>query len=145
MFIYVLIALIGGLLITLSRIFNAQLGEYISPFETSLCVFGIGSIFMVLILLVRGEIYSIDYLLSLNPLVWLTAPVSLGFLALAVWTFPKLGATKTTILIIAGQMLSAEAFSYFFEDAQYDFYRLAGIAFIVIGTVISHKTLDDTD
>lgn len=133
---FIFIALLTGFLITANRVFNARLGQFANPIAATFINFFIGFILLCIILSFEKEWYSIEALKEVPFLAWLSAPISVLFLALAIWIFPRLGAVRSTILIIAGQMIAATMLDWISGDYKSLLIQFSGVSLIILGVII---------
>jgi transporter family-2 protein len=100
-----LLALINGALIGLNRAMNARLGVTLGAPAASLWNHWVGFVFLLILVLAWGQNPSFREISQLPPYVLFGGVAGASFVALNSFIFPKLGATQTTLLIVAGEMI----------------------------------------
>lgn len=135
---FIVLAIGTGFFITLNRVFNASLSNTLGSFQAVTINFAVGLCALTLVMFAKPEVAHFNRLHDISLFGWLSGPISLLFLALATWTFPKLGALKTTLLIISGQMVSAALIDCFSFTRISSFeIQLLGITSIIAGVAVS--------
>ncbi len=97
-----LIALANGFLVTLSRISNARLGKAIGPTGASVWNHATGFLFISVIVLITGS--SIINLTGIPFYAYLGGVIGAAYVTISNFLIPKIGTSKATILMIAGQI-----------------------------------------
>ncbi len=140
MITFLLIAVLNGLLIGITRTINGKLSSFIGAFGASFWNHLIGFIFLtfILLFLFRSNI-QIDELSTLS--IWAYGGGIFGalFVALSSYVFSRIGAMKATIFIIAGQMISAALIDFVYKNIALDIYKILGITLILFGVYLSNK------
>ena len=131
MLLFVLFALLNGVLIGVSRAINGHLGKKVGPLRTSLWNHAVGFVFLSVLI---GVIYRND--LTVGPDVpvsaWLGGVLGVVFVALNSHVVPRLGASKTTSLVVATQMLASVAIDSFGQSISNATVIAAGGAVLII-------------
>jgi len=105
MWIFIALALVNGVCISLSRIINGRLGQAKQAFYASFCNHWVGFIFLTLALLLWGGIGKGFN----NPAPWIAylgGIMGACFVAINSFILPRTGALQAALLIIGGQMLT---------------------------------------
>lgn len=112
MLLFVVLALLNGVLIGVSRAINGHLGKKVGPLRTSLWNHAVGFVFLSVLI---GVIYRNDLAVGSDVPVsaWLGGVLGVVFVALNSHVVPRLGASKTTSLVVAAQMLASVAIDSF--------------------------------
>ena len=141
MTIYILLALLNGFCIAISRIWNGQLASYCGAFKASYVNHIIGFVFLsiVMILLLEPPQFSNGS----NMLVYLGGFIGACYVAINSLVMSHLGSTNTMILVIGGQM----CFGLFLDSSTNSpsefVIKVLGVMSIVIGVylkqTIQHK------
>jgi transporter family-2 protein len=137
---FVLMALASGCFVGMSRAVNARLAVDRGSFNASWWNHAIG--FLLLSVVVFA--FEFDQLSSLGATpAWAFSGGTLGavFVALSAYVFPRLGAARSALLIIGGQMIVGLAIDWA-GGAPFGIGQPAGVALIVGGiylTRLSHK------
>lgn len=138
----ILLALFNGLLIVTNRIFNARLGLHISGAGAALWNHGVGFLFLVLILLFFREkgisnVWGIPFYLFLGGII--------GACYVAIYSFvmPKVGTTKATVLVIAGQIVLGTIIDVANGKISNINITILGISLVILGMWVgNHKPVD---
>lgn len=137
MLLFVLLALLNGVLIGTSRAINGHLGKKVGPLRTSLWNHAVGFIFLSLLI---GLFYRSDLAVGTGVPVnaWLGGVLGVIFVALNSHVIPRLGASKTTSLVVAAQMLASVAIDNFGKPVSSAMVAtLIGAALIITGVWLS--------
>lgn len=100
----ILLALFNGFLNIISRVFNAKLGMYVSAAGAAFWNHFVGCLFLALIasFLAKERWISIE---GIPFYLFLGGMVGACYVAINSFVLPKIGATKATVLVIAGQIV----------------------------------------
>ena len=126
------LALLAGVLVSLSRQINGRLALSTSAMESSFWnhIVGLGFITLVALLiggLIAGEPAAAPWW------AYLGGPVGVIFIAAGSWLIPRIGAARTAILIIAGQMVCGVLLDIIMGAPGEVWARLTGVALILAG------------
>lgn len=136
MIVYVAVAFLGGVLVIVSRQINGRLSISTSAMHSSFwnhCVgFAVLSVFAILF----GGLFNEG---PQDAPVWayLGGPVGVAFIALSSWLVVQIGAVRTAMLIIAGQMVSGVVLDVVMGAPGAIWARVLGIALILAGMWLS--------
>ncbi len=110
------LALLGGVLVGLSRQLNGRLSLSTSPLLSSFWNHAVGfAALTVLGLLIGGLIPA-----GAADAPWHAfcgGPIGVVFVAVGSWLIPRIGAINSALLVIGGQMVSGVAFDFLFNTA----------------------------
>ncbi|EJK85326.1 DMT family transporter [Rhizobium sp. AP16] len=137
MLLFVSLALLNGILIGTSRAINGHLGKKVGPLRTSLWNHAIGFIFLSLLI---GLFYRSDFAVGTGvpANAWLGGVLGVIFVALNSHVIPRLGASKTTSLVVAAQMLASIVIDSFDRPVSgATVVTLTGAALIIVGVWLS--------
>ncbi|MDJ0756403.1 MAG: DMT family transporter [Ardenticatenaceae bacterium] len=102
----ILLALFNGFLVVTSRVINARLGTHVSAAGASFWNHFVGSVFLALIVIFLGDVDGGRVTFTEIPLVlFLGGFIGASYVAINNFVMPKVGATKATVLVIAGQIV----------------------------------------
>ena len=136
MLIYVLLAVMNGVFIGLSRVINGRLSIDVGPFRASFCNHFVGFMFLTTILMATGHIRF--GAASHAPLfTYLGGVFGAFFVALNSYVLPRIGAVKTVVLVICGQMISGLVIDFRNGGAIPSLARFIGITMIIFGAYIA--------
>lgn len=100
------LALAAGLLVGMSRQLNGRLALSTNAMESSFWNHMVGLVFVTLMAIVGGGMFE-GAPLDAPWWAYLGGPIGVLFIAAGSWTINRIGAAKTAMLIIAGQMISS--------------------------------------
>lgn len=114
MFIYILVAILSGISIVVSRIINARLGDKIGVFQSTFYNFLTGLLFSMIILFISKENLNIsaDTLTSTPILAYLGGLVGVTSITLSNYIAPKISAFYMALLIFIGQLFTGILIDY---------------------------------
>lgn len=104
--VYIFIAFLNGLVIGTSRSINGKLATFIGAFKASFWNHVGGFIFLTAILLLVGQL-NFHYIFKIPGYTYLGGFFGALFVAINSFVFTRLGAVKTIVLVIAGQMAAS--------------------------------------
>ncbi len=115
MIFYIIIAMMAGVTIVVSRIVNAKLSERIGLFESTFYNFLTGLIFSMIILLFAKENFNISSLTSFTiPFyAYIGGLIGVFSITLSNYTAPKISVFYMTLLIFIGQIATGIVIDYF--------------------------------
>ena len=133
-----LLALLAGVLVSLSRQINGRLALSTSAMESSLWNHLVGFLFITMTALIIGGLFAGAP--QESPLwAYLGGPIGVIFIAAGSWLIPRIGAAQTALLIIAGQMISGVLLDVWMQAPGNIWARIAGVVLIVAGMWISRS------
>lgn len=138
----ILIALTNGVLVGLSRILNARLGKEISPIGASVWNHLTGTLIMgIIVLALRSKEIKLQ---SIPFYVYLGGVIGAIYVTISNFIIPKIGASKATVLMIAGQICLATLIDYLRNVLQNPLIAIFGIILIIVGVNIGERTKVNT-
>ncbi|SFR33298.1 transporter family-2 protein [Yoonia tamlensis] len=138
MIIYALLALCAGLLVGLSRQINGRLALSTSAMESSFWNHLVGFLFISLIALLAGGLFASNP--GQSPWwAYLGGPIGVIFIAAGSWLIPRIGAARTAIMIIAGQMTSGVVLDILRGASGDTAARVIGVLLILAGVWIAQS------
>lgn len=124
-------ALVVGVFLSLNRQINGRLSLATSPFMASFWNFLIGAILLTLVGISTG---SLTWPSSSVPMwTFLGGPLGVLSVAAAAWVTPRLGATTTTLLLVAGQVFTGIVLDIVSGRAPVVWATALGIVLVVTG------------
>lgn len=100
----IFLAFLSGILISLNRAANGRVGMSVGAFKASYWNHMVGFAFLTLVLLlISGFVWN--QASSAPWYVYLAGVLGTFFVAINSYVIPRLGVTKTALLVISGQML----------------------------------------
>lgn len=143
MITFLFIAVLNGIFIGIARSINGQLSVSLGSFSASLWNHIVGLILLTFILLVSfGSNWQIPVLTDLPTWAYIGGVFGAFFVAISSYVFPRIGAMKAAIFVIAGQMISAVLIDYINQGIDAGIYRMLGVLLILLGIYLSSKKMD---
>jgi transporter family-2 protein len=133
MTLYVLLALLNGLIIGTSRAVNGQLSTRIGPFKASVWNHVVGFAFLSVVLLALDSRPDAQ---SAPATAYLGGVFGALFVAVNSHVFPRLGAMNASLLVISGQVLSAVTIDCVTERSVPTALRLLGVVLVLLGLAL---------
>ena len=134
----ILLAVFNGLLIVTTRVINARLGQYVSGTGASFWNHFVGWLLLMLILPfvpVGGGIsfHGIPLVLYLGGF------IGAVYVVINNLVIPKVGATKATVLIIAGQIVLGTVIDVFSGKISNFNMTILGISLVILGMWVGNQ------
>ncbi|WP_329114844.1 DMT family transporter [Streptomyces sp. NBC_01465] len=133
MILYVLLALLNGLIIGTSRAVNGQLSTRIGPFRASVWNHVVGFAFLSVVLL---ALHSRPDAHSAPVAAYLGGVFGALFVAVNSHVFPRLGAMNASLLVISGQVLSAVTIDCVNQRTVPSGPRILGVVLVLLGLAL---------
>jgi transporter family-2 protein len=131
-------AFIIGALIILSRQINGRLSLSSTAMISSFWNHAVGFGFMTVLGLVLGGLIPPN-IAEIPWWVYLGGPIGVVFVATGSWLIPRIGAVNTTLMVVAGQMVSG-VLLYVFRGAPVNVtFTALGILLILSGVVLTQR------
>lgn len=133
----ILLALFNGLLIATNRVFNAKLGLHISGAGAAFWNHLVGFLFLAFIMgfFTTGEgsaIGGVPFYLFLGGI------IGACYVAINSFVMPRIGATKTTVLVIVGQVVLGTIIDGFNGKISDLNMTILGISLVILGMWIGN-------
>ncbi|ARO14059.1 hypothetical protein BVG79_00707 [Ketogulonicigenium robustum] len=135
----ILLAFVGGMLITLSRQVNGRLALSTSALVSSFWNHAVGFAVLMVYTLVVGSSFWPEGANTAPALAWMGGAFGAVFVAAGSWLIPRLGAALTSVLLIAAQMLSSVALDFLNGASGVQWMQAAGVLLILVGVWISRN------
>lgn len=132
------LAVLGGVLVSLSRQINGSLSMYTSALHSSYWNHVVGFAFITAIGITFGGLFTGDPWAA-PWWAYLGGPIGFVFIAASSWAVLKIGAAQTAMLIIAGQMISGVIVDVALGTAGNTTARLIGVALILAGMLVARS------
>ena len=142
MFIYLLLAIIGGTFIGTQAGINGVLGKRIGVIEGSFVSFFIGTIILLLLAMFLGKG---DLLKVTTVPKWqlLGGALGVGYVTIMVAVVPKIGVASAITAVIVGQLLISVTLDHFGifikQPIPIDWYRITGLILLLISLFLIFK------
>lgn len=139
----VVLAFVAGGLVGLSRQLNGRLSISTSALFASFVNHLVGLVLLTAIGLAIGGLFT-EGAFAGEWYIYLGGPVGVVFVALSSWIVGQIGATRSTMLIIAGQVLGGVALDWALTGKPVSPLALCGIVLIVAGVLVAQRQRDVT-
>ncbi|MET0405689.1 MAG: DMT family transporter [Cystobacter sp.] len=136
MSLYILLALLNGVVIGTSRAINGRLSVESGPFKASLWNHGVGFLFLTLALLALGG-WTFQPALPPPPSAYLGGFFGALFVAVNSYVFPRLGAMNAVLMVISGQMITAVLMDYHNHHSAPTALRCLGVGVVLMGMYLT--------
>jgi|SRR6185437_3390291 len=136
MFIYILLAIINGICIGISRSINGRLSINVGAFKASFWNHLVGFIFLTLLLVILGN-FKVDHIAGAPLYSYLGGFLGVLFVAINSYVLPKIGGIMTILLVISGQMITGVLVEYKSGAALSTLLQFLGIAIIMLGVYVA--------
>lgn len=131
------LAILAGVLVSLSRQINGRLALSTSAMESSFWNHIIGLVFITVVALLVGGLFAGEP--EASPWwAYLGGPVGVVFIAAGSWLIARIGAAQTALLIIAGQMVSGVILDVIMGAPGQLWARALGVGLILAGMWVAH-------
>lgn len=139
---YAALAVLGGVLVSLSRQLNGRLSLSTSALHSSYWNHLVGLVFVTAIGATFGGLF-IGNPWEAPWYAYAGGPVGFVFIAASSWAITRIGAARTALLIIAGQMISGVVLDVILGTAGDTYARIAGVALILAGMLVAQTAPKD--
>jgi transporter family-2 protein len=130
--LYAILALLAGVLVSLSRQINGRLALSTSAMESSFWNHIVGLVFITIVALGVGGLFAGEP--QASPWwAYLGGPIGVIFIAAGSWLIARIGAAQTALLIIAGQMISGVLLDVVMGAPGNLWARVIGVGLILAG------------
>lgn len=142
MFLYLILAIVGGLCIGIQAGINGVLGKRIGVIEASFVSFFIGTLILLLLVIFMGKG---DLLKVTTVPKWQLLGGALGvvYVSIMVASVPKIGVASSITAVIVGQLVISMTLDHFgvFTNQRIplDGYRIAGIVLLLLSLLLIFK------
>lgn len=132
------LAVIAGVLVSLSRQLNGSLSMYTSALHASFWNHVVGFALLTVIGVVFGGLWAGDPW-GAPWWAYLGGPIGFVFIAASSWAVLRIGAAQTAMLIIAGQMISGVVVDVALGTAGNTAARNIGVCLILAGMLVARS------
>ena len=140
----ILLAFFNGFLIVTARVVNAKLGLHVSGAGASFWNHFVGFLFLALIVPLLTGGAAID-MAGIPFYLFLGGIIGAGYVAINNLVIPRVGVTKATVLVIAGQIVLGTIIDVANERISNLNITIIGISLVVLGMWVgNHKKVDDS-
>lgn len=113
--LYIIISILAGVTVVVSRIINSNLGKEIGIFQSTFYNYFVGLFFSVVFFILSGEKINLSGLKSGSLPLWAYAGGIAGVLLIVLSNYitPKISSFYLTLLMFVGQLFTGIAIDYF--------------------------------
>lgn len=141
--IYILLAILAGVSIVVSRVINFSMADKIGVFQGTFFNYLVGLLFSIIFLAISNEILFIENSLfkSIPWWAYLGGLVGVGVVVLSTYLTPKISAFYLTIFIFLGQLFTGVIIDYFTLE-EFSVGKIFG-GILVLAGVVYNIVLDN--
>ena len=132
------LAFLAGVLVSLSRQINGRLSLSTSALESSFWNHIVGLAALTLVAVVAGGLFT-PGIADVPLWAYLGGTIGVVFIAASSWLITRIGAARTALMIIAGQMVSGVLLDLWLGAPGNPAARIAGVGLILAGLWIGQK------
>lgn len=133
---FLLLAILAGIFTTFESSINSQLGKYVSPGIATLHSLFLGTLLVLVLNIITGNILKYPKIQGVNPL-WLCGGLfGASIIYLSARVIPQLGISNAVILILTGQLLSGLVIDALANDIEVSLKKMLGMILFLIGTIM---------
>jgi transporter family-2 protein len=134
----VILALIAGTLVSVSRQINGRLALSTSALAASFWNHAVGFALLLLMGLVLGGLWP-EGTATAPWFAWIGGPVGVIFVAAGSWLIARIGAVNTALLVIGGQMVTGVALDLWRATPGDPWLRTGGVVLILAGMALLQR------
>ncbi len=134
----VLLALVAGTLVSVSRQINGRLALSTSALAASFWNHAVGLALLLAAGLIFGGLWP-EGTATAPWYAWIGGPVGVVFVAMGSWLIARIGAVNTALLVIGGQMVSGVALDLWRATPGDPWLRTGGVALIIAGMALLQR------
>ena len=138
MTLFVTLAFVAGLLVSLSRQLNGRLALSTSPLQSSFWNHVVGFAALLVVGLIWGGLWPAGF--SDTPAyAFIGGTLGVVFIAAGSWLVGQIGAVNTALLVIGGQMVSGVVLDLIRDAPGNPWARAGGVALIIAGMALTQR------
>ena len=136
----IILAMVGGILTTLSMIVNSSLGKKIGVLQSTCINYIVGLICSTLVLILLGSSIkvSVETFSKLPFYIFLGGAIGVSIVYCSNIIIPKIPVVYSTLLLFVGQVVAGIIID-FFVMSEISFSKLVGAIVIIIGILYNSK------
>ena len=141
----IILAMLGGILTTLSMIVNSSLGKKIGVLQSTCINYIVGLVCstLVLILLGNNKNINIETFSKIPFYIFLGGMIGVSVVYLSNIIIPKIPVVYSTLLLFVGQVVTGIIID-FFVMSEVSFTKLIGAIIIIIG-ILNNSKIDERE
>lgn len=136
----IILAMLGGILTTLSMIVNSSLGKKIGVLQSTCINYIVGLICSTLVLILLGSSVKVnaETFLKMPFYIFLGGAIGVSVVYFSNIIIPKIPVVYSTLLLFVGQVITGIIID-FFVMSEISFSKLVGAIVIIIGILYNSK------
>lgn len=138
MIVWIAMAFIGGVFVSLSRQINGRLSLSTSPLTASFWNHFVGLMVLTLLGLAVGGLLP-EGAKDAPWYAFIGGPIGVVFIASGSWLIARIGAVNTALLVISGQMVSGVALDFLSDQPPKIWATALGVLLILMGMVLTQR------
>lgn len=138
MTLFVTLAFVAGLLVSLSRQVNGRLSLSTSPLQSSFWNHIVGFVALLAVGLVLGGLWP-DGVSGTPAYAFIGGSLGVVFIAASSWLVGRIGAVNTALLVIGGQMVTGVILDLIRDAPGNPWARAGGVALILAGMALTQR------
>ncbi len=138
MTLWIAMAFLGGVLVSLSRQVNGRLSLSNSPLIASLWNHLVGFVVLTILGLLVGGLLPAGAA-DAPWYAYIGGPIGVIFIASGSWLIPRIGAVNTALLVISGQMVSGVVLDLFSDQPPKLWASALGVLLILGGMLLTQR------
>ncbi len=138
MTLWIAMAFLGGVLVSLSRQVNGRLSLSNSPLIASLWNHLVGFVVLTILGLLVGGLLP-PGAADAPWYAYIGGPIGVIFIASGSWLIPRIGAVNTALLVISGQMVSGVVLDLFSDQPPKLWASALGVLLILGGMLLTQR------
>lgn len=133
---YVIIALLAGVSVVISRMVNYKLAEKIGLLQSTFFNYVVGLVFSIVILLLSKELFTstIPHLTPIQTFVYLGGVLGVIVVMLSSYMTPRISSFYLTLFIFIGQLFTGGIIDYF-TLGQFSLGKIIGGILVLAGLI----------
>ncbi len=133
---YIALGFFNGLMIGLSRVVNSRLGQFVGSLASSVWNHVVGLVVLLTLSLFITGLHEWDKLLHTPWYFWTGGLMGALFVTFNSYLIPKIGAFRSIILIVAGEMIGSAILDFIEGKNESLATSLMGATLIILGVSV---------
>lgn len=138
MIVWIAMAFVGGVFVSLSRQINGRLSLSTSPLTASFWNHFVGLAVLTLLGIFIGGLFP-EGATEAPWYAFIGGPIGVVFIASGSWLIARIGAVNTALLVISGQMVSGVALDFLSDEPPKIWATALGVLLILAGMVLTQR------
>ena len=133
---YIFLAVLNGVFISVSRVLIGRLSMDVGPFKASLWSYVVGFLFVAIALASIGH-FTVSNLSIVPLFAYFGGFFGALYVVINSYVFTKMGAIKTVLLVVSGQMISGILLDYHGRSLLSMLPQFLGVMIILLGIYLA--------